>query len=259
MVDESITESITMKTKSLIFLFLFTIHCETSSKITNSNPQKNIETAESKQENSVLQQTASSIDGKEFIPLDIQSIYIHNFDNRSYDSDAVSRLKEKLQNSFNADGRLAIESSKEKADLWLYGSIDRLIKAPATFDQFRTPTKFLYTMVVTLKLRINPRLREEELLNNKIVRYDTSYSPRQPPYETAFSARERLLDTLTARIVYTCKTGWYSDLKRLQELGHDPDGTTTSTNSTNSTAPNSQINNLDERNLNNFIKDVEKQ
>ena len=190
-------------------------------------------------EKSVYEQTMSSIDGQEIMPLQYKTIYIEHFNNNSYDAQGVVRLKEKLQNRFNRDGRLTVETDKQAADVWLVGTIEALNQAPAAFDQFRQPTTYLYTGVVTIKVRANPKHGGEIVLDKKLIRYDTRYSPRIPPFESKFEARERLFDTLTERILYTTYNGWYSNIKTNNELGYDPDAsskpTTTSRNET--TAP----------------------
>lgn len=171
--------------------------------------------------------TMGSVDGEEIIPLKYRSIYIHHFDNRSFSGDMVSRLKERLQQAYARDGRLKMATDKKKADLFLYGEIGQFVEAPTAHDQFGEPLTYLITMVVSIKIRVNPEKfpnasgRDSVLLENRIIRFDISYAPRTPPFETRFVAQERMLTGICDRIVYTSFEGWYSELKENRELGYD--------------------------------------
>ena len=186
-----------------------------------------------------LTETVAAFSGDEVIPLRYRSIYIHNFDNQSFKADIVGRLKQRLQVEFQSEGRLKVTMVKEEADLWLYGKIDLFQEVPRTFDNFGRPNMFMVTMLVTVKVRINPespgyleaREKNKELdareadgilLDNKPVRLDITYTSRLPPFESQFSAHQRLIDGISLRIRKTVLEGWYSDLKTDIELGYDP-------------------------------------
>lgn len=176
---------------------------------------------------STLDKTIGSVDGEEIIPLKYRTIYIHHFDNRSFSGDMVSRLKERLQQSYSRDARLKMVTEKDKADLFMYGEIGNFVEAPTAHDQFGEPLTYLLTIIVSVKIRVNPVKfpdatgRDSVLLENRIVRFDTTYAPRLPPFETRFIAQERMLTGLCDRIVYTSFEGWYSELKESRELGYD--------------------------------------
>ena len=160
-------------------------------------------------------------DGEEMIPLKYKSIYIHNFESRAYSAPLVGSLKEKLTMRFSLDKRLHVESQKEKADLWLYGRIDEYRKIPRRFDQFGAPESYRLAAIVTVWVRPNTALSEEDIFEKKSVRYDTSFSPKGGAHETEFIARERLLRGLAERILTVVKSGWYSELKTSEELGYE--------------------------------------
>lgn len=174
-----------------------------------------------------LEQTITSLDGEEVIPLKYRSIYIHHFDNRTFQTDMVRRLKERLQTTYQLDGRLKVRSDKESADLWLYGTVEQFGENPVGYDNFGQPTQFLLTLVVTIKQRVNlqrhPEVNEEQsvLLENRVIRFDTTWAPRLPPFESQFNAQERLILGISERIVHTSFDGWYSDLKTPRELNYD--------------------------------------
>lgn len=78
------------------------------------------------------------------------------------------------------------------------------------------------TIVVSVWVRPNSKLSPEDVFDKQTVRFDTFYMPEQPPFETEFTARQRLVDGLSDRIVRAVLSGWYSDLKTNDELGYDP-------------------------------------
>ncbi len=184
------------------------------------------------QPQNALGQTFAQIDGKEVIPLEYRTIYIHLFDNRSYEAQVVARLKEKLQIQFNMHGRLKVEAEKSKADVFLYGRIERFKMIPATYDQFNQITQYLMSIIVSIRVRVNTKLHKVEddlLLDRRVVKYQTRYSPRVAPFENMFVAQERLLETLSNRVVYTAFEGWYSDLKSELELNKEKNAQETKT------------------------------
>lgn len=194
--------------------------------------------SESAKKESTVSKTIHEFRGDEVIPLTYKSIYIHNFDDRSYKADIIGRLKQRLQVEFQTEGRLNVKSDKEQSDLWLYGSIEQFREVPRSFDNFGLPTTFQVTIIVRLKVRINPnsqaykaqlavrKIQARELdgvlLDRRYVRMDITYSSRLPPFETQFSAHQRLISNLAVRIRKTVLDGWYSDLKTDIELGYNP-------------------------------------
>lgn len=179
---------------------------------------------QSEEQGTEFDKTLESIDGEEVIPLKYTSLYIHHFDNRSYDGQVITRLKEKLQVAFMQDGRLKVLPEKKEADLFLYGTVGLYKQIPSSYDRFGQPVRFQLSIIVKMKVRVNPAKGEDVFLDNRVVRYDTTYSPRVAPFETRFSAEERLLIGLTDRIVQTTFSGWYSELKTDRELGYNRSG-----------------------------------
>lgn len=177
-----------------------------------------------------VDKSLQAVDGEEIIPQKYRSIYIQNFRNRNYESDLIGRLKEKLQLQFQQNGRLKVELNKDKADVILYGSLESFREVPATFDRFGQPSTYSLFSIVEVTLRVHQKHLEKDnpnansiIMEKRIVRFDTTYSPRQPPFESRFTAIERLLDGLSQRTVHTVFNGWYSELKTKEELGYDQD------------------------------------
>lgn len=203
-----------MRKSAYLSMMLIALSC-------NTTPEK---TSGSKD---TISATISSIYGEEIIPLKYTTIYIHLFDNRTYSSDAVHRLKEKIQISYNRDGKLKVTPEKAKAELWLYGEVSLFTQTPLNYDNFGQPVSYAITIICSIKVRENPVKNTDNnppdgvLLDTKIVRFDTTYSPRIAPFETKFIAEERLLDGVSDRIIFTSFQGWYSEMKSNQELGYD--------------------------------------
>ncbi|RME93258.1 MAG: hypothetical protein D6767_01390 [Candidatus Hydrogenedentota bacterium] len=170
-----------------------------------------------------LTQTLHAIDGEEVIPQKYKVIYVHLFRNRSFKSDFVSRLKEKIEDEFRKDGRLVVAEDKHKADLWMYGTIESYIRVPTDYDEFGKPTRMRLALVVSFRLHDPNNSDDPVVLDTRIVRFDTGWNQRVPPFESEFTAEERLLQGLARRIVYTSFEGWYTELKNEVELGYEKD------------------------------------
>ena len=177
-----------------------------------------------------IEKIAKSFRGEQNKPATYQTLYLHVIKNRSNQSLLSSRLKQKLTFSFNSGGHLQVISNKKKAHVWFYGKITNYQKIPLRLDQFNRVTTFRLGILVEVKITLNSALqeanqtpnsdikRQEILLIKKEVRFDTNHSPLEPPFETEILAHERLLDGLTDRVVYASIEGWYSQLKRVDEL-----------------------------------------
>ncbi|MES0491208.1 MAG: LPS assembly lipoprotein LptE [Leptospirales bacterium] len=164
----------------------------------------------------------SVIDGGEIIPRNYKTIYIHNFENKTYEGGLSSLLKDYLILEFSTDGRFLIETEKESAELIVYGVIDLFSLQPRNIDQFGEAQSFNMTIISTVRARVQNAEEENYALPDlKIVRYDTTFSPRIAPFESRQVATDRLLSGLARRIHIAIVKGWYSELKTPEELGRD--------------------------------------
>jgi len=179
------------------------------------------------QSQEVKKEDSVKIDGDETVPRKYKSIYIHNFENRSYVGELTGELKLALTQKMSLQPRFRLEMDKPSADIWLYGKIEHFNLAPRGIDQFGRTTRYVMTILATVWARPNPKVSQEQMFDKKTVRFDTFYSPEQPPYETEFTARQRTLNGLSDRIVMAVIKGWYSELKSNEELGYDPATQTT--------------------------------
>lgn len=178
------------------------------------------------EETDALSGTLQSIDGEDVIPQKYKEIYVHLFRNQSFKADFVHRLKEKIQDEFRRDGRLIVSDDKNKADLWMYGSIESFLRAPIDYDEFGKPLRIRLALVVSFKLWDPKNPEDPVVLDTRLIRFDTGFSSRLPPFESEFSAEERLLEGISRRIVYTSFEGWYTELKDKVELGYEKDNRT---------------------------------
>lgn len=166
--------------------------------------------------------SSSVIDGDEPIPRKYKSIYFHNFINDSYTGELTGEIYEILLQKMSLQQRFKIEPEKDKADVWLFGKVEYYKLIPRNIDQFGRILQYNMTIVVSVWLSPGSKFEQEDIFEKQTVRFDTFYSPEQPPYDTEFSARQRLIDGLCDRIIRAIMTGWYSDLKTKKELGYDP-------------------------------------
>ena len=169
---------------------------------------------------------AEGFRGERNDPETYQSLYVHVIQNNTNRGLLGSRLKQKLEVAFNSNGRLQVITERNQAHVWFYGKILNYQKIPRRFDRFNQVTSFRLGILVQIRVVLNPKMEgvsspNARLLIKKRVRFDTNYSPLESPFETEILANERLLDGLTDRVVYTAVEGWYSALKRTDELNRD--------------------------------------
>jgi hypothetical protein len=166
--------------------------------------------------------TKSPFKGDEPVSRKYKSIYIHNFENTSYEGDLTGEVKEALVQKMGLQQRFKLEPDKANADVWLYGKIEYYKLMPRDIDQFGKPSRYNMTVIATIWVRPNSKNSDEMIYDKKSIRFDTFYSPDQPPFETEFTAKQRVIAGLCDRIVSAVITGWYSNLKTNDELGYDP-------------------------------------
>jgi len=162
------------------------------------------------------------IDGDEVVPRKYKSIYIHTFTDNTYEGNLTASLNDHLSLIFNSGGRFLTIQEKDEAELWMYGNINVFSDQPRSIDQFGKAETSNLTIIATVWLRVNSKkVKSNHVPDKKTVRFDVYYSPRLPPYETRFSAKERLLKGLSNRIYMAIVKGWYTDLKTKEELGRE--------------------------------------
>ncbi len=162
-------------------------------------------------------------------PETYQTLYINIIQNNNNQSLLESRLKQKLKFAFNSDGRVQIVSKKKKAQILFYGKIINYQKIPLRFDLFNRVTAFRLGILMRIRITLNSNTnseinKPEKILIKKEIRFDTNYSPLELPFEIESLANERLMDGLTNRVVHTSIEGWYSRLKRPDELNYEKSG-----------------------------------
>lgn len=159
-----------------------------------------------------------------------RSLYIQNFENRTYSPQLTGRLKEKLQYAFTRRPSLTVTPEKKNADLILYGKILIYAEEPGVYDRYSQPLTYNLTMVASVKIRVSKNAQRSEghggprvpgakdgvsgtdvsaadeadldpMSEEITVRYMTSYNKGEPFFEQRFTAEERMLDGLADRIV----------------------------------------------------------
>ncbi len=209
-----------IQASKLSILFSFCLSC--LSTPTPNSHQKNL------LPKTDIEKITKNFRGEENKPDTYQTIYVHVVKNKSNQSLLGSRLKQKIEFSFNSDSHLQVIRDKKKAHVWLYGRITNYQKIPLRLDQFNRVTTFRLGILIEVKVVLNPAfqksnhdIRQQGMpIIKREVRFDTNHSPLEPPFETEILANERLLDGLTDRITHVSIEGWYSQLKRVDELNH---------------------------------------
>ncbi|HRP69815.1 MAG TPA: LPS assembly lipoprotein LptE [Turneriella sp.] len=131
------------------------------------------------------------------------SLYIQNFDNRTYAPQLTGRLKAKLQIALASSASLYITDDKNNADLVLYGKILLYGEEPTQFSAMNQAPAFNLVIAASIKLRarVEEKAAQEEILYEQHdIQFSTMYNTGDPYFETRFTAEERLLDGLANRI-----------------------------------------------------------
>ena len=103
------------------------------------------------------QKTIRSCKEEKREPKIYQSLYVDRIKNNSNNGLLSSRIKQKLEFAFNADGRLRISHSKNQGEIWFYGKIIDYQKIPIRFGQFNRVTAFNLKILFKFKITLNPQ------------------------------------------------------------------------------------------------------
>lgn len=128
-------------------------------------------------------------------------LYIHNFDNRTYAPQLTGRLKEKVQRAFLRHRSLVVTTEKEKAELFLTGTIHHYSEEIAIYDRIAGPKSFNLEIIASFRIRARTTNGSEAPAEEHTVRFMTNYSLAEPFFESRFVAEERLLEGLAERMV----------------------------------------------------------
>ena len=187
------------------FILCLIFNCRTTSNNVRYEPP-NVATA-----------IAKSFKGEDKQVLSYRTLYVSLFDNDTLKGELSSRLQQKLQIIFNTSGSLQVET-EEKAQIWLQGTILSYESVPVRYNQLYEVSEYLISLIISINIIQNETIGSEQLLEDRVIRFDIAYNPIEAPYESEFLAIERLLNGISERTLYTVLNGWYNQLKTETEL-----------------------------------------
>jgi len=132
-----------------------------------------------------------------------RSLYIQNFDNRTFTPQLTGRLKEKLQAVLSTSSSMYTTDDKKTADLVLYGKILGYTEEPTGFGRTSQTPAFNLYIGASIYLRAQHEISDntdDSFSERHEVQYSTMYNTGEPFFDTRFSAEERLLEGLANRI-----------------------------------------------------------
>ncbi|MBU0599380.1 hypothetical protein KKB54_01950 [bacterium] len=145
------------------------------------------------------------------LPLDIRTINISIFSNKTLIYGLENKLTDKIIEKFILDGHLNVISNK-KTDTILSGEIISYHKEPLSYDREGYITKYKLWILINVFLtdKDNKEIWKEKFEGSIIYIPSTSslYSPSHIEYETEEDAREALFENLAWDIVNRTIEGW---------------------------------------------------
>lgn len=135
-------------------------------------------------------------DLKEY-PEQERTLYLFNFANSTFDSDAQVELNRILREEIHSKRDFIIVDDQDQASLGLYGEVTLYRKEGRLYDNLRNPTR--YELIVGARIRMRDRDSGRVLLSSE-ESVSVQYSPREGFPETEMQARQRLLRQLARRI-----------------------------------------------------------
>lgn len=158
-----------------------------------------------------------NLNGEPVIPREANRIIIPFFHNYTDEPSVSEKLTLRVRKLVSMDGRLAVVSTNEEADLRLAGKVALYQVQPVQYGDFREP--------VRKRLRIVASIRLYDLKKGREIFYDGGiqafevFSELLPPVTSEIQVQDRVLESLARRISVKVIEGWYTELMTPVEKG----------------------------------------
>lgn len=139
------------------------------------------------------------------LPEYFRIIHIPKFNNDTLEPDLVESISKKVIEKFELDGRLTITEHVSKANGILFGNIVKYKKTPISYTEMGELDVNALTLKITIKLR---EIKSGKWLHDTYVEETLNFNMKSEPVETELDARERLVESLSDRIVSKVIEGW---------------------------------------------------
>lgn len=165
----------------------------------------------------MLEKVLKSINGEPVVPREANRIIIADFWDNTHNPDLCEKLSLRIRELINVDGRLAVVTSENVADLKLSGKIILYQIQPLKFNLMGLPIKKRMKVVAVVSLRDN--LRGKDIFYDMPVQAFEEYSDIEPPVTSEESMRLTVIENLSKRIALQTVSGWYTQLMTPEEKG----------------------------------------
>jgi hypothetical protein len=170
-----------------------------------------------KQKGSSVTDVLNTFKGEPVVPREANKIFIPVFNNFTDQSLIPLKLASRLKEQIISDGRLAVVTGTDIADLLLKGMITVYQVQPVKFNGFDKPVKKRLRIVASIKLF--DIKREKEILFDSNIQAFEEFSDVIPPITSEIQIQDKVLDDLAKRIALKSIDGWYTRLLTPVEKG----------------------------------------
>lgn len=194
------------KNKSIpvsVILIFFTMFTSCSSNNKKNDP--------------VVKNVLSSFKGEPVVPREANKIHITEFHNLTTQTAISEKLTLKIKEQINLDGRLAVVTESEQADLEVKGILTDYQVQPVKFNGFDKPERKRLRIIASIKL--NDLKRNREIFFERGIQAFEEFSEIIPPIASEIQIRDKVLDDLAKRISLQIINGWYTKLMTPVEKG----------------------------------------
>jgi hypothetical protein len=164
-----------------------------------------------------VKEVLKNFKGEPVVPREANKIIIPAFNNSTGLSFISEKLTLKLREQIRLDGRLAVVSENENADLILNGIIKEYQVQALEYNGFDKPVKKRLRITASVKLfDIN---NKNEVFYEREIQAFKEFSEIKPPITSETLTSEKVLDDLADRIAFKTINGWYTKLMTPAEKG----------------------------------------
>ncbi len=166
---------------------------------------------------SALQDIIDDLNGEPVVPREANRLFISGFRNLTNVPLLSEKLMIKLKSQINMDGRLAVVSRYDYADLKLNGIVFAYQLQPIVFENTGEPVRKRLRIITSVKLF--DLKKDKEIFFERGIQAFEEFSEITPPISSEILIQEKILDNLAKRIALKIMDGWYTKLMTPIEKG----------------------------------------
>ena len=157
------------------------------------------------------------INGEPVIPRSANRIIIPYFGNFTGEPFVSDRLTLRLRELISMDGRLAVVSDNNRADLRLNGRVELYHIQPIHYSDAGEPVRKRLRIVAMVEL-VDLK-HGKKIFSEMQVQAFEIFSDVIPPFVPETQVKERVIESLARRVAVKTVSGWYTELMTNIEKG----------------------------------------